>query len=113
MLPLATTAITVYRAIADSGDDTRDPYDSGQPSAEAVYKNVRANISTPTGRERNSGGSQEVVEFSLDCDPIDLLHTDRVVDALGQSYEVVWIAKRTGLGLDHTRAGLRAVAGLA
>jgi len=113
VIPISTTTITVWRAAADSGEETRDPYDSGQPADEAVYERIRANIASPSGRERNTGGSQEVVEFALDCDPIGLLHTDRVEDAKGQQYQVVWIAARTGFGLDHTRAGLRLVEGIA
>ena len=37
---------------------------------------------------------------------------DRVTDAAtGAVYRVAWVAERTGLGLDHTRAGLVSASG--
>jgi len=113
MIPIATTTISVLRDTAV--DDTTDPYDaadSGQP--ETVASGVRAVISSPTGRERNIGGTQSQVEFSLSCDPIDLQHTDIVHDdATNLDYQVVWVTRRSGLGLEHTRAGLKMVEGIA
>ena len=109
-VPLATTTIAVLRAPADA---SRDPYDV-QPEPETVASGVRAHISSPSGRERVAGGSQEVVEFRLACDLTDLRHTDRVQDEQsGATYEVVWARARQGLGLDHVEAGLRQVNGVA
>jgi len=75
-VPLHTTTVSVLRVPADSA---RDPYDP-QPEPEVVDSGVPAHISSPSGRERTAGGSQEVVEFRLTCDPTDLTHTDRVQD---------------------------------
>lgn len=116
MIPLSTTTIRVERVpTVDDGGDPVDPYDP-QPDAEIVAEAVRAVISSPTGRERNIGGTQSAVEFSLSCDPVDLRHTDTVHDeATGLTYQVVWVTSRPsgGLGLDHTRAGLKMVSGIA
>lgn len=109
-VPIATTTIAVLRVPTDV---SRDPYDA-QPDPETVVSGVRAHVSSPSGRERVAGGSQEVVEFRLACDPTDLRHTDRVQDEQsGATYEVVWARPRQGLGLDHVEAGLKQVTGVA
>lgn len=109
-IPLATTQISVLRVAADP---TRDPYDA-QPAPAVLASGVRAHISTPNGREQTAGGSQEVVEFRMSCDPVDLRHTDQVQDeGSGAIYEVTWARAREGLGLDHVEAGLKQVAGVA
>ena len=107
---LATTQISVLRVAADSA---RDPYDA-QPAPAVLASGVRAHISTPNGREQTAGGSQEVVEFRLSCDPVDLRHTDQVQDKQTDAlYEVTWARLRQGLGLDHVEAGLKQVSGVA
>ena len=107
-VPLHTTTIAVLRVPADSA---RDPY-GAQPAAEVIASGIRAHISTPRGREQTAGGSQEVVEFRLSCDPVDLRHTDRVRDEQADAlYEVTWARTRKGLGLDHVEAGLKQVTG--
>lgn len=115
-VPFATTTISVLRLPADlpeEDEDYRDPYDA-QPAREAISTGVRAHISAPSGTERVAGGSQEVIDAKLACDPADLLHTDRVLDERTEIvYEVVWSLPRRGLGLDHTEAGLKLVEGLA
>ena len=109
-VPLHTTTIAVLRIPADSA---RDPYDA-KPAAAVVASGIRAHISTPRGREQTAGGSQEVVEFRLSCDPVDLRHTDQVQDEETDAlYEVTWARIRQGLGLDHVEAGLKQVAGVA
>jgi hypothetical protein len=109
-IPFATTTIRVYRTPADP---TRDPTDDA-PTATVVAQGVRAQISSPFGRERNMGGTQEIVEFSLSCDPVDLNNLDRVEDqTTAEMYEVVWARQRIGFGLDHTRAGLKQIRGVA
>lgn len=108
MIPLATTTIAVWRIPADA---LRDPTDT-PPDAVKIATGVRAQISAPYGRERNIGGTQEVVEFSLSCDTTDLTNLDRVEDeTTHELYEVTWARQRTGYGLDHTRAGLKQVKG--
>ena len=109
-VPLHTTTIAVLRVAADPA---RDPYDP-KPFPDVIAVGVRAHISTPRGREQTAGGSQEVVEFRLSCDPTDLRHTDQVHDEqTGVAYEVTWARGRQGLGLDHIEAGLKQVTGVA
>lgn len=108
-VPFHTTTITVLRVAADPA---RDPYDA-PPEPTVVASGVRGHLSSPSGRERTAGGSQEVVEFRLACDPVDLRHTDQVRDeTTGLVYAVVWTRERQALGLDHTQAGLKQVTGV-
>lgn len=110
-VPLATTTVTISRIAADPD---RDPYDA-PPDPTDVASGVRAHISTATGTEAVAGGSQEVVNFRMSCDPFDggLLHTDTVSDdTSGEVYDVVWAVARFGVGLDHFQAGLRQVSGV-
>lgn len=99
MTLLTTTTVLVQRPSA------AEPF---EPVAYTDGERVRGHISNPSGRE---AGGQEDVEFRLDCEPVALSHADRVVDAEGAVYEVVWARQRKGLGLDHTVAGLRQVEG--
>ena len=109
-VPLHTTTITVLRVPANPA---RDPYDA-KPVAELIASGIRAHISTPRGREQTAGGSQEVVEFRLSCDSVDLRHTDQVRDEQTDAlYEVTWARDRQGLGPDHVEAGLKQVTGVA
>lgn len=111
MIPVAMTTITVKRIAAASSVDPYDHIASAVP--ETVASGVRAVISAPSGSERVAGASQEDVTFRLNCDPTDLEHTDQVVDDdTGLTYEVIWAEERSGLGLDHTVADLRRVAGV-
>lgn len=110
MIPLHTTFIRILRAEPDSGADPTDP----QPEPTIVAENIRASISSPSGREQvASGASQAVVEFGLSCDPCDLLGTDQVQDQTTEAiYEVVWARRRTGFGLDHIHGSLKQVSGV-
>jgi hypothetical protein len=108
-VPLHTTTVSVRRVAADP---TRDPYDA-PPAPAVVASSIRAHISSPRGREQTAGGSQEVVEFRLTCDPVDLRHTDQVQDEQTSAlYEVTWARTREGLGIDQMQAGLRQVTGV-
>lgn len=108
MIPVATTTIAVLRRSVLATDD---PYEVTAVPA-AVAEGVRAVIGAPSGLEVLAGGSQEDVTHRLDCDTTDLRSTDQVEDeATGDTYDVVWARDRTGLGLDHTVAGLRQVTG--
>ena len=106
-IPIHTTTISVLRVPEDA---ERDPYDA-QPEAEVIASGVRAHISTGGGSETVVGGTQEVVTHRLSCDPTDIDHDDRIEDAEGQTYDVVWVSDRVGLGMDHTQAGLKRVSG--
>src|SRR4051812_20257731 len=102
MIPVATTTIRVLRQTP-----APEPYeaavdDHGDPvEPTVVASGVRAQISTSRGAEARAG-SQEIVDFRLSCDPVQLNHHDQVEDeASGDVYEVTWARMRTGLGLDH------------
>lgn len=102
-IPLATTTISVLRSTQDGTNDLRD-----LPTYATLATGIRAHIGGPGGAEVVSGGSREDVTFRLDADPCDLRHFDRVLDeATAETYEVVWVKQRRGLGLDHTVADLR------
>jgi hypothetical protein len=133
MLPLATTTISVQRlrALAPSvaAAPIRDPYGEGYDTEtdasptngtqrpdqrDLVARGVRAHISSPSGSEQRQGGSSETLTWTLGCEDCPMEHYDWVLDeSTGQVYEVVWVARRTGLGLDHITAGLRIVKGVA
>lgn len=108
-IPLTTTTITVRRPSVDAN---RDPYEE-DPSPVTVAEGVRAHISSPSGREQAVGGEQSIVTFPLVCDPVDLQHTDTVIDESDDAeYEVVWVLPRQGFGLDHVKADLKKVTGV-
>jgi hypothetical protein len=98
-VPVATTTITIERP---TGGDAYDGV------SYATYRTgVRAVIGSPSGAEINAGGSSQQVSARLNCDPVDLAHTDRVTDEkTGITYEVLWTARRLGFGVDHTVADL-------
>lgn len=109
MIPLATTTISVLRR--SGGSD--DPYDE-QPEPTAISTGTRAHISTGSGDENVEGGSQEVTEFRLNCDPTDLTFLDRVKDErTNEIFEVRWTRHRVDMpGLEYVQAGLKKVEGL-
>lgn len=109
-LPTATTFITVLRSPTDATTDPLDP----PAAAQEVMSGVRAVISAPRGSERVEGSSQEVIQWRLNSDTVDIKHTDQVRDEkTGELYEVVW-ASLLGKGqdLEHIEAGLKQVSGL-
>lgn len=104
-IPLATTTISVLRSDQDGSKDSTDTL-----TFAAIAMGVRAVIGNPRGTETNTGGSSEAVTARLDCDPTDLAHGDRVTDeTLAQTWEVTWVRRRIGFGLDHIVAELLAV----
>lgn len=104
-VPLATTRVTVKRPA--SGDD---PYET--VTATTVAEHVRAHISAPRGGETLTGGQGEVVDAVLLCDIVDLSHYDRIEDETSdETWQVMWVRRRRGLGLDHMSAGLRSTSG--
>lgn len=101
-IPLATTTLTVKRPAA------AEPYEAGVLAT--VVAGVRAHISGPGGFENLGGGSQQDVTLPFACDVADVNHGDQVVDdATGVTYEVAWVQRRTGLGLDRMTGQLRRV----
>lgn len=106
-IPLATTTITISRAAAPA--DT-DGYDTA-PAASTVDWGVRAQISSPSGRNTMLVGNRTVYLWKLTADPCDLRSDDTVTNAEGETFIVQWARQRRGLGLDHTTAGLIQVEG--
>lgn len=103
MTLLTTTTITVYRPAEG------DPYESAALSV--VAEGVAAHISSPSGAERDIGGSQTEIDAVLLADTLDLNQTDQITDERGDTYRVAWVRHRVGLGLDHTKAGLKVFQG--
>lgn len=106
MIAVATTTVTISRALPA---DDQDPYDTPATPA-PVATGVRAVIGSEAGRLAVAGGAQETVTWRLTADPCDLRALDQVVDdQTGDTYQVQWARARTGLGLDHTEARLQQV----
>lgn len=116
----STTTITVVRssssgAVADVVDRLSDSYglvEGGVPSTTlppaAVAAGVRANIGSPGGTEQILGGNQETVSYRMQCDPVDLLPTDQVVDESTRLvYDVVTSVPRAAFpGREYTQVTL-------
>lgn len=97
-LTLTTTTVT----IADG--DTPEPYEGTTWTTR--HTAAAAHISSPSGRERVGSDGGERIDAVLLCD-VEVWRGDRVTDAAtGDVYRVAWVLERTGLGLDHTKAGL-------
>jgi hypothetical protein len=106
MIPLATTLVQIDRPAAGV-----DPY--ATQVLTVVGQNVPGHISAPSGSDRHVGGDQENVDAVLyvDC-CTDIAYTDQVLDLqTGDRYDVTWVRRRIGVGLDHLKAGLRASQG--
>lgn len=97
-LPLTTTTVTV------EDGDTPEPYEGTTWTTR--HAAAPAHISSPSGRERVGDAGGERIDAVLLCD-VEVWRGDRVTDAAtGDVYRVAWVLERTGLGLDHTKAGL-------
>jgi hypothetical protein len=105
MIAVSTTTIT-HRTGAETEPGEGRTFTTAQ-------SRVRATIGSPTGKDLlAAGGGREVIDAVLNCDPITASHYDRIVDDdTAEVWEIVWVQNRNGLGLDHTRAGLKRVAG--
>lgn len=103
-VPLATGTFTI-RTLTES-----EPGEGRTVTATAVVRGV---FSSPTGSEVwQAGGGQETVDAVVVCDPATIAHTDQLVDdETGDVWEVAWVRKRYGLGLDHMRVGVNRVTG--
>lgn len=103
---ISTTTVSIKR---QSG--VIDPY---EPATETtVCSGVSAHIGDPSGSDRSVGGDKEIVTaVALLPAGIDVRHSDDLVDERTcERYFVAWVRSRAGLGLDHVKAGLRAVKG--
>lgn len=103
MIPLATTTVTV----ADTA--TPEPFEAATLTVRA--SGVPAHISSPSGAERAGSDGMERIDAVLLTDTT-VARGDQVTDdTTGVVYRAAWAHRRTGLGLDHTKAGLVATAG--
>lgn len=104
---IATTTVDIERPHA-----TSDPYEAA-PTVHGE-RSVPAHLSAPSARDVAIGGDKEVITAVCFL-PIatDVGRSDRIVDAQGGTYDVTWVQRRRGLGLDHTVAGVRIVNGAA
>jgi hypothetical protein len=105
MIPVSTTTIAVYRAAENEPGEGR--------TFTRVATGVRANIGALTGTEiTRPGGGEMVAVGRLDCDPTDIAHTDQILDEnTSERFEVLWVKKKLGLGLDHIEGSVALVQG--
>lgn len=126
MIINATTTISVLRSsTADAGgsiDRLADSYSQGSGGLPTmtlpqgtVARNLRANIGSPGGTEQILGGNQENMSFRMQCDPVDLLPTDQVLDErTGVVYDVVTTVDRAAFpGREYTQVTLSRSRGVA
>lgn len=103
MIPLTTTTVTI------EAPSRPEPYEATTWSTRVA--GVPAHVSSPSGAERSGDAGGERIDAVLLCDST-VERNDRVTDeGTGAVYRVAWSLERTGLGLDHTRAGLVAATG--
>jgi hypothetical protein len=121
-IPISTTTISVLRGTEERLPYTeQDPYGEGYGDTpipgqawQIIASGVRAVIGTPSGSEQAVGGQQVTITCSLISDPVDCIHTDRVVDESDSTvYEVVWTAARSEFGITRTIGDLRRTIGTA
>jgi hypothetical protein len=106
VIALATTTVTVQSATETEPGEGR--------TLSTIARGHPAQIGSPSGSEdARPGGGRQTATSVLQCDPLPgLTHTCKVTDeTTGDTFEVVWVKKRTGLGLDHVKAGLISWAG--
>lgn len=106
MIPLATATFTVERPTGD-----RDPYEEAYLDEAFTIRGV---VASPTGRDRQAGGAQEIIDAALVVDPSPRLQIgDRLSDGTN-CWVVAWVQHRPGVGLlEHQRCGVRRVTGAA
>lgn len=127
MLPFAPTVVNIVRPAATTGDyeDTIVTVDGGYVTENGEYvltdgsgptivaSALRVAIVQPSGSDLVVGGQKEVVDAKMIAPASPTIqHTDLVVEpSSGDTYRIVWVRRRRGLGLDHQVVGLRAVTG--
>lgn len=111
MIPFATTTVDFERPSARDEDS-----DIAQEWVPVAYV-VPGNVVSPNGTDAVIGGEQEVVDAVLIVGlevGFTPTYLDRATDrGTGEVYQVTWVRRRQGFGLDHWRMGLRAVKGVA
>lgn len=103
-VPIPTTVIAVYAMVEA---------EPGEGRTRSLRASVPGHVSAPRGSEAQApGGGAETVDAVILCDPVDgMAHTDQCETSEGDVYEVVWVRRRVGLGLDHMQAGCRRITG--
>lgn len=97
-LPLTTTTVLI------EDGDTPEPFEGTTWTTR--HTAAAAHISSPSGRDRAGEDGGERIDAVL-LTEVEVWRGDRVTDAsTGDVYRVAWVTERTGLGLDHTKAGL-------
>lgn len=106
-IPLSTTSITVLRLPPSL--DFEEPYaGSTDVQRTATAQHVRAVIDHPTGTAEVAGGQQNVADYGLKCDYVDLTYLDHIQDEkTGRVYRITWFLAYP----DHVEAGIRDVEG--
>lgn len=106
MIPLATTTVLVEPPAARADE-------MAGPSYAAATGPHDAHVSSPSGSERLGGEGVERIDAVLLVDAaVTVAQGARVTDVgTGAVYTCTFSTHRQGLGLDHKRCGLRAVAG--
>lgn len=111
-IPLATTTVTVTRVpeTPPDGNDPYDPDDPNPPAATTVAIGVRATIAAPTANVALSGGDKVVYSAGFVTDPADIGPDDRLADADGTTWTVLWARPAPGF-LPHIQGQARLVVG--
>jgi hypothetical protein len=108
MIPLSTTTIDVMRGSVSSGYD--EPYSGGSDPTgwTPVAEKVRAVIDHPSGTLDLGGGQQNIANYGMVCDPVELHYSDQIYDRTSKRYfRITWFIPYP----DHVEAGLRDVEG--
>lgn len=113
VIPIASTTITITRSSIDGDvEQPADPYDPTPPVVSEVASGVRAVIGVPSATTTLVGGTREVYQAKLTCDPVDLQAGDVVTDDEdGTAWTVLWARPSSGFGLDNMLAQLRLTVG--
>jgi len=108
-LPLATSTYTVLRC--DTAND-----DSGDPMVYVpVVTGVPGVSMFHSGSESVAHGHRERVDVRIAMEsPVEIRYFDKVTDEItGDEWDVAWVRKRVGLGMDHWLVGCVEITGAA
>lgn len=95
VIPISSTTISAYHMTET---------EPGEGRTRVLYaQGVRANIGGLGGGESNRpGGGEMLISGRFQCDTIAMTHTDIIVDeTTGYTFEVQWVARKSGMGMDH------------
>jgi hypothetical protein len=113
-LPFTTSRVRIEER-SDPGGDRWEPaaYVETYPEVVGVLS-TKTSLGAGGGDIQTSQGSQQIVNMVLHVNPgVTITATSRITDLdTGDVFEVTNVEHRHGLGLDHTRAGLKQVSGV-